>query len=262
MLAIVIDSPPVNLYDARLQRDLEAVFVESEADASVNVRIVSSANPDFFIAHYDVKEILDEDTSAPRASVGPFTSFVQRWRDSEKVSIAKIRGAARGGGCEFLLGLDMRFAAQERARFAFPESVMGILAAGGGTQRVAALAGRARALELLLGHADIDAVTAETYGLVNRALPDHELDAFVEELAHHIGTLPDTTRRLTKMAVVHAVSPTEPHPSGFALEALMLDLLKADPAVRGRLQAFLAAGGQTRDGEGVFASLLDALRRL
>ena len=88
-----------------------------------------------------------------------------------KATIAVIEGIARGGGSEFALAFDMRFAALGKARLAQPEVAIGIIPGGGGTQRLPRLVGRARALEVILGCEDIDAATAEAWGYVNRALP-------------------------------------------------------------------------------------------
>ncbi len=251
-----IDHRPVNLYDDALQRDLAALLDTVEADGRTRVLVLESADPDFFVAHYDVAAILAEETGVPRITTGPFSALMRRFHESAVISIAKVRGAARGGGAELLLALDLRFAALERAVFGFPEAALGILAAGGGTQRLPAVAGRARALELLLGAGDLDAALAERYGLVNRALPDAELDAFVEDLAARIARRPPQAIAFTKLAVNRVAPWTD---AGYALEALLLDVAKAQPDTRARLARFTDAGGQTRAGERAFQELLRAL---
>lgn len=252
------DSPPINVFDLAMQADLEAAFDAIEADPSVRVVVFESRHPEYFIAHYDVISILAEDASETRTSSGSFNRLMERIARTPKVTIAKIAGAARGGGCELLLALDMRFAARGRAVFGFPESALGIVAAGGGTQRLPLAIGRGRALEMLLGAADFDAELAERYGLVNRALPEAELDSFVADLARRIVACPPRSAELAKMAVGSA----SPHPNerGLALEALALDLLKAQPQSREAIARFLEAGGQKPEGERDFATLLEALR--
>jgi enoyl-CoA hydratase/carnithine racemase len=104
------------------------------------------------------------------------------------VSIAKIRGCVRGVSSEFVLACDMRFASRENTRLGQPEVGVGVHPGGGGTERLPHLVGRGRALEIVLGANDFDGDTAERYGYVNRALPDAELDGFVDSLARRIAS--------------------------------------------------------------------------
>lgn len=254
---LTLDRPPLNLFDPEMQADLAAALDRVEADPAARAIVVESAVPGYFVAHYDVAAILAEEGGAPRTAIGPFNALMRRLRTIPKPTIGKVGGAARGGGCELLLALDMRFGSLEGARFSFPETALGILAAGGGTQLLPALVGRARGLEMLLGGEDLDAATAERYGLLNRALPEAELDGFVAALAARVAAHPPAAVAVAKLAVEAAVP--EPRGSGLALEALLLDLLKAAPETRERLRRFLAAGGQTPAGEADFAALLDAI---
>jgi enoyl-CoA hydratase/carnithine racemase len=99
------------------------------------------------------------------------------------VSIAVICGASRGVGNEFALACDLRFASLEHALIDQPETGSGVVPGGGAISRLPDLIGRGRTLEVILGAAPFDGVTAQDYGLVNRALPDSELGGFVDDLA-------------------------------------------------------------------------------
>ncbi len=137
----------------------------------------------------------------------------------------------------------MRFAALDRAVFAQPEVSLGIIPGGSGTQRLPVLVGRSRALEVVLGCADIDAATAERWGYVNRALPDGELRPFVEALATRIASFPAATVARAKAAVDAAlVDPI----SGLLFEAQQFRASLSDPETHPRLGAFMERGGQTR----------------
>lgn len=239
-----IDRPPLNLLDKSLLSQFEAAFGDAETKA--DVLLVESAVPGFFAAHYDLEELLAEDVTSLRTSMGDFNRLMERIRTSRLVTIAKVRGAARGGGCELLLAFDMRFASRQLAVFSQPEAVLGIIAAGGGTQRLPDFVGRARALEMLLAGDDIDADIAERYGLVNRALPDQLLDGFVDALLDRLASVPATALGMAKLAVDAAVGRWS---AGYALEALELDSLRRDEATRERMQQFLDQGGQSRAAE-------------
>lgn len=255
---VVFSRPPLNLFDPATEADLERAFAAIEDDPELRVAVFESDVPGYFLAHYDVAAILAEEAGPPRTRPGGFNRLIARIRGSRVVTIGKVAGAARGGGAELLLALDMRFAA-DGARFGFPEAALGILAAGGGTQRLPLTVGRARALELLLGCGDLDAAAAERYGFVNRRLAAAELDPWVEGLAAAIAARPPRSVAAVKLAAT--VAAPEPAPPGFALEALLLDVLKADSESRRLLESFLALGGQTVAGEDDFAALIEALGR-
>src|SRR6266571_261918 len=129
----------------------------------------------------------------PLTAVGPsglpilMDTFV-RLTKSPVVSIAKIRGCVRGVSSEFVLACDMRFASRENTRLGQPEVGVGVNPGGGGTERLPLLVGRGRALEIILGANAFDGDTAERYGHINRALPDQDLDGFVDTLARRIAS--------------------------------------------------------------------------
>ncbi len=157
---------------------------------------MESADPEFFIAHADVKLILALPAdSPPPTGPSPFHQMVDRFRTMPKATIAKLEGICRGGGSELALSMDMRFAALGRAVLGQPEVAVGILPGGSGTQRLPRLVGRARALEIALGAADFPADRAERYGWVNRALPPDELGPFVADLARRIASFPPARSR-------------------------------------------------------------------
>ena len=158
-------------------------------DASPSLRVVvfESANPEFYLAHFDLTGKTGNITTAVGASGLPILldTFV-RLTTSPVVSIARIRGCVRGVSSEFVLACDMRFASRENTKLGQPEVGVGLHPGGGGAERLPLLVGRGRALEIVLGANDFDGETAERYGYVNRALPDVELDAFVDVLARRI----------------------------------------------------------------------------
>jgi enoyl-CoA hydratase/carnithine racemase len=236
--------PPINLLDLPLIGELDRLGREVEADGEARVLVLESADPEFFVAHADVKLILALPPDAPPSEgASGFQRMVDRFRTMPKATLAKIEGICRGGGCELALSFDMRFAALGRAVLGQPEVAVGILPGGSGTQRIPRLAGRGRALEVVLGGGDYDAATAERYGLVNRALPPEEIGPFVERLAHRIAGFPPGAVARAKAAVLAAEPPVEP---GLAEEARLFQACLADPEARRRMEAFLAAGGQTR----------------
>ena len=245
---VTIDHPPINLFDLTLFLDLGRLVPLLEEDPEVQVIVFQSADPEFFIAHADVHWILTlpEAKPAPLVEIGPFLALLERVRRMPKVSIGAIAGIARGGGSEFLLSLDMRFAARTRTRLGQPEVALGIIPGGGGTQRLARLVGRARALEIVLGCGDVDAEEAAAIGYVNRVLGDDELMPFVRALAERIAGMPPEAVRLAKEAVDCALPDVVP---GLLAEGDRFNESVALPGARARMREFLERGGQTRDVE-------------
>ncbi len=243
-----IDHPPINLFDAALIVDLDRFGREVEADSEVRVVVIDSANPEFFIAHADINLILQlpREPQPPPTELSVFQAMVDRFRTMAKVTIAVIEGRARGGGSELVLAMDMRFAARGKAVLAQPEVAVGIIPGGGGTQRLARLVGRARALEIVLGCNDIDADLAERWGYVNRALAEDELRPFVHALARRIASFPAEALAHAKAAVTAAEADLVP---GLLDEAHRFAQTLAAEETITRMERFLELGGQTREFE-------------
>src|SRR3954447_15176658 len=170
---VTIDHPPINLLDVEMMTDLARLEAAVRADAAVRVVVFRSADPEVFVAHADLELIrrLPREAQPTPTELGFFHALLERWRTLPQVTIAEIDGIARGGGSELALSLDLRFAS-ERSVLAQPEVALGIIPGGGGTQRLGRFAGRARALEIVLGCDDFDAATAARYGWINRSLPE------------------------------------------------------------------------------------------
>jgi enoyl-CoA hydratase/carnithine racemase len=188
---VVFDNPPLNLVDATMFEGLQGLLARMDASPNLRVVVFESDNPDFYLAHFDLSD--EARNVGLLKTVGPsglptlIDTFV-RLTKSPVVSIAKIRGRVRGVGSEFVLACDMRFASRENSVLAQVEVGAGVHPGGGGTERLPPLVGRGRALEIILGANDFDGEAAERYGYVNRALPDAELDGFVDVLARRIAS--------------------------------------------------------------------------
>src|ERR1700732_2488692 len=186
---VVFDYPPFNILDATIFEGLQDLLVRMNTSQTLRVVVFESASPDFYLAHFDLTGKTGNITTAVGPSGLPIlTDTFVGLTKSPVVSIAKIRGCVRGGSSEFVLACDMRFASRENTRLGQPEVGVGVHPGGGGTERLPHLVGRGRALEIVLGANDFDGDTAERYGYVNRALPDAELDGFVEALARRIAS--------------------------------------------------------------------------
>jgi enoyl-CoA hydratase/carnithine racemase len=199
--SVTFHNPPLNLLDPDTIKELNQLVQRMSEDESLNVVVFKSADPEFFIAHYDLSRAGETPTAPTSNGLPPWIDFTTRLGRAPVVSIALIRGRARGVGSEFALACDLRFASMEKAIFGQPEVAVGVIPGGGALERLPRLVGRARALEIILGSDDFDAATAERYGWINRALPDAELDAFVNNLAHRIASFDHQALAETKRLI-------------------------------------------------------------
>jgi enoyl-CoA hydratase/carnithine racemase len=205
----IFDYPPFNIVDGDVFQSLQDLLIRMNDSQNLRVVVFESAIPDFYLAHFDLTGKLGNVMTAIGASGLPILmdTFV-RITKSPVVSVAKIRGCARGVSSEFVLACDMRFASRENTRLCHPELGVGLHPGGGGTERLPHLVGRGRALEIILSANDFDGETAERYGYVNRALPDAELDGFVDALARRIASFDRRALAAAKNLVNHVSLPS------------------------------------------------------
>ena len=185
---VTFDNPPINVMGPEMVRQFQQVIGAIEASEELKVVVFDSAIDRYFLNHSDFTVRVEDLTSMAPGPTGlpPWPDFLVRLTRSPVVSIALIRGRATGNGSEITLACDMAFASREKAIISQWEVGVGMVAGGGPMARLPRLIGRNRALEVLLTSEDLRAEQAEAYGYINRALPDAELDAYVEALATRI----------------------------------------------------------------------------
>lgn len=258
---VIFDNPPLNVLDGNLISDLAAFAKEVSLSESVKVIVFQSNNPDFFLAHGDMNFVTHPESlmslvdAEGDPSLNPMQQLHERLRNLPQITIAKLSGFARGGGNELAMALDMRFAVAGKTWLGQPEVLMGIIPGGGGTQYLSKLAGRSRALEVILGAGLLDSATAERYGIINRAISEEEIDSFIETLANRIASLLPGVIGAAKNAVDAAFH----HTNGIVTESMMLGKLFGEPAAAARMLAAMEKGAQTVEGEHRLEEILNSL---
>ncbi len=238
---VTFDHPPLNIFGPETIPELEAIVTKLETDPHVKVVVFDSAVEGFFLTHYDFLGALEDTTSLPAGPTGlaPLPDLLVRLSRLPVVSIASIRGRATGVGSELSLASDLRFASREKAILSHFEVGAGVVPGGGPMARLPRLIGRGRALEVLLGADDVPGDLAERYGYVNRALPDAELDAFVDALAVRIASFDKQAIAETKRFVDVASLPPDAE-IGPEWDACIASLQR--PAAQSRIKALMERG--------------------
>jgi enoyl-CoA hydratase/carnithine racemase len=237
---VTIDNPPINVMGPEMVRQFQELIYALEADEQVRVVVFDSAVEDYFLNHSDFFAKLEDLTSMPAGPTGlpPWPDFLVRLTRAPFASIALIRGRATGNGSELTLACDMSFASREKAILSQWEVGVSLVAGGGPMARLPRLIGRNRALEVLLSSEDIRGEQAEAYGYVNRALPDADLDAFVEAFATRIAGFDKWAIANTKRLVNTSLPPDVELAAGW--DACMGSITR--PAAQERIKALMASG--------------------
>ena len=237
VLVATLSRPPVNAIDGALLARLDALVTQAEADPSVSLVHLRSAQRAFCAgADLALMRACLADPHGAETMVGLVREMQRVFERIERapfVSLAEIAGAAFGGGLELALACDLRVAADE-AKLALPEVGLGLLPAAGGTQRLVALCGAGVARRLILGGETIGGAEALCLGVVQWARPAHDLAEWTAALAARIAAHPREALAASKRCIALARSS-----AGFAAEIAATGALYSSPQTLERVAAFL-----------------------
>lgn len=240
---VTFANPPLNLFSQQMISELRMLLDELEKDTEVKVVVFDSEVENYYMAHIDLSEIGNLNLDPGPTGLSPWPDIAYRLERAPFVTIASVRGRARGVGSEFIQSLDMRFASREKAVFAQIEIGCGFFPGGGGLERLPLLTGRGRAMEIIIGGDDFDADTAALYGWINRSLPDIELDGFVDNLAARIAGF-DVAAIATAKRIIGERTKTAAKEDLAATQKEFLNALTW-PGVRDRVGELMSAGLNT-----------------
>ena len=198
VVVCILTNPPTHTFTSKSLMEVHDFLDQMEKKKDLRVLAFTGEGEDVFIKHYEVGELADsaekniseaKEVSAgysPPKELHHFHKMLLRLRDIEAIVIAGINGNTAGGGCEFSLGCDLRIMSEGPYAIGLPETSVGILPGGGGTQRLARLIGSSRALDLILHARLLSPQEAFEFGLINK-LVHHE--RFREELMAYCSDL-------------------------------------------------------------------------
>ena len=244
VLYVEIDNPPINLITVPLLLDFINLTKWIEDDEDSTVLVLKSVVDGFFIAHFDVGALLTMDSNKNKAadSLTTFDELCLRFQTMNKITICVIEGRIGGGGSEIAMSCDLRFAASGTAVMNQMEVPIGIIPGGGGTQRLPALIGYPRALELIVGGLDLDAETGEKWGYFNRSLPKEELDLFITRFLDRVANFSPESVRSAKEALQLSIPNLV---GGLVKENVLFSERNNSESGRELMKRFLDLGGQS-----------------
>ena len=237
VLIITIDRPKVlNALNAQTVQEIGQAFEAARTDDSVRAVILTGAGEKAFVAGADINELATMTPVSGKAVAEKGQRVFRNIERFPKPVIAAVNGFALGGGCELALACHIRIAS-ENAQLGLPEVTLGIIPGYGGTQRMARLLGKGKALELILTGDRIRANEAERIGLVNRVVPAEELMTVAEEMAR---TISKRGPLAVRAAIEAVMSGSEmPFDEGQILEATLFGLLASTEDMKEGMSAFL-----------------------
>jgi enoyl-CoA hydratase len=183
---VIINRPDkLNALNSETIKELRAAFLSFRDDPEVRAVILTGSGEKAFVAGADIRELVHLDFAQGKQYALEGQELTKLIENFKKPIIAAINGYALGGGTEMALACHIRIAS-ENAKMGQPEVKLGLIPGFGGTQRLARLVGKGKAMELILSGKIIDSKEAHEIGLVNRVVPQSELLAAAENLAKEI----------------------------------------------------------------------------
>jgi enoyl-CoA hydratase/carnithine racemase len=236
---IELQNPPANAYSYEMMRDLDDAILEARFDDAVQVVVLAGAGDKFFCAGADIA-MLQRVTPAYKYNFCLHANeTLLRLEHTAKLVVAAIEGHCVGGGLEIAMAADLRLAAQGSGKLGLPEVALGVLPGTGGTQRLARIVGKSRAIALMVEGRLLDADEALALGLVDRVLPR---EGFVEAVRAYARSLCAPGKAGLAVGLIKRAVQTGaelPLEQGLALERELQQRLFASEDAREGLAAYV-----------------------
>lgn len=164
---ITLNDPPVNGYTHEMMKDLDAAILDARFDNDVHVLVLTGHGEKFFCAGANIAMLREADPTFKYYFCLHANETLLRLEHTPKLTIAALNGHTVGGGLEIALACDLRIARKGAGKTGLPEVALGVLPGTGGTQRLARLVGRSKAMALMIEGTTFDFETAKEWGIVN-----------------------------------------------------------------------------------------------
>ena len=180
---IELVDPPANTYSYEMMREIDVAVLDARMDRTVHVIVLRGAGEKFFCAGANIGMLKDADPDFKYYFCLHANETLNRLEQTPKLVIAALNGHTVGGGLEVAMAADIRIARKDGGKIGLPEVALGVLPGTGGTQRLARLVGKARAIELMVRGENLSVEEAHALGIVNQLIDEADFAARVTELA-------------------------------------------------------------------------------
>src|SRR6059036_49859 len=177
-----LNAPPANTYSYEMMQQLDAAILRARMDDAAHVLVLRGAGDKFFCAGADIRMLASVSSQYKYYFCLHANETLNRLEQTPKLVIAALNGHTVGGGLEIALAADIRLARRDAGKIGLPEVALGVLPGTGGTQRLARLVGKSRAIELMATGRTFSFEEAEEIGLVNQVL---DRDGFFEQVTEY-----------------------------------------------------------------------------
>jgi enoyl-CoA hydratase/carnithine racemase len=179
---LTLNDPPVNAYTYEMFKELDANILEARFDDDVHVIVVTGHGDKYFCAGANINMLKEADETFKYYFCLHANETLLRLENTPKLTVAAINGHCVGGGFEVALACDLRIARDGAYQVGLPEVGLGVLPGTGGTQRLARLVGKARAIEMIVEGQSMAAPDAAAAGLVHKVWPAESHDDFLRKV--------------------------------------------------------------------------------
>jgi enoyl-CoA hydratase len=240
---LTLNDPPVNAYSYEMLKELDACILEARFDNDVHVIVLTGHGEQFFSAGANINMLREADATFKYYFCLHANETISRLEQTPKLCIAAINGHCVGGGLEIALACDLRIARRGEAQIGLPEVGLGVLPGTGGTQRLARLIGKSRAIEMMVEGSKLNAQRSIDLGIINKVWEAESGDDFLRmviDYAH--GFCPPNGPAMAVGRIKRAVQ------SGVEMS------LEQGLAFERELQAELFASGDAKEGLTAFSA--------
>lgn len=231
---IVLDDPPANTYSYDMMRQLDAAILDARMDDGVHVIVLRGAGDRFFCAGADIGMLAEVTPRFKYFFCLHANETLNRLEQTPKLTIAALNGHTVGGGLEVAMACDVRLARAEGGKMGLPEVKLGVLPGTGGTQRLARMVGKARAIELMVGGETFSFERGRELGLVNEVFAADRFDEEVRAYARRFVPPARAARAVGSIKRAVCAGLEVPFESGLAIEReLQQQLFESEDAGEG-----------------------------
>jgi enoyl-CoA hydratase len=236
---LTLDDPPANTYTHEMMRQLDAAILDARFDPAVHVLVLSGRGDKFFCAGANIQMLAEAEPTFKYYFCLHANETLNRLEQTPKLVIAALNGHTVGGGLEIAMAADLRIARRDAGKVGLPEINLGVLPGTGGTQRLARLIGKSRAIELMTTGRLIPFEEAETLGIVNRIFESQDFAGQVHAYARQFCPPNRAAKAVGRIKRSVQSGAEVPFESGLAIERELQQQLFESKDAREGLDAYV-----------------------